>query len=812
METRNTLLVKDPEEHEPESEHDKKENPETKESSEVKERGSESAAHTVPPPTSPTSPFGLGNVSPLLEPARASHQSLVQGTVPPRQTPLVEHAGNGVAEGNYEKRATLQMLGMKFLRLAHRLGETSQNLVVAEVLYKLGLAEQRQGRNQSRVGAFSFYRASAMAEQVEATGKPLDLSCSIMVLGKSGVGKSATINSIFDEVKSSTNAFETGTKTVQDVVGTVQGIKVRMIDTPGLLTCGLDQRQNEKILYSVKRFIKKNPPDIILYLDRLDMQSRDFGDMLLLRTITKILGPSIWSNAIVVLTHAACAPPEGDSRTALSYELFVAQRSYVVQRAIGEAANDTILMNPVLLVENHNASRTDEVGQRILPNDLAWKPHLLLLTFEYKILTEADTILKLQTSPPEKPLANSLILLKVPLPSLMQSRAQVAFPDEQFNDVDSMDESSDSDDEANYDELPPFNALTRAQISKLSKSQKNAYFDELEYREKLFMKKQLKDEKNLRKLMKKMEASSDDIANRFYGSNIKEEGGGSTNQWLVRPAPEPDDNCGDFHAGHDAIYVERLFAIKKKTPLSFSAKVRKDKKQAKIEMDVAGSIKHGEGRVTTLSFESIDMQPIAKSIGYDIEKEMVYTLRSDTGFHNFRHNKTIVGLSLTRLDDALATGVKLEDQLIINRSLRLVMTGGAVTGRGDIVYVGSLEANLRDRNNPLARSFSTLGSSFISCNGELGIAGSVQTQIPLGRSSNLVAYANFNNIKTGKLSICLNTFQHLQIALVGLVPLIRKIVRKYQQMSMDNDQRTMLVIRVCFYAVGISVLLLVKST
>ncbi|KAI3880922.1 hypothetical protein MKW92_040796 [Papaver armeniacum] len=779
METRTTLLVKDPEEHESESEHDKKENPKIKESSEVKERGSESAAHPVPPPrsanlTSPTSPVGLGNVSPLL-PARASHQSLVQGTEPPRQTMLVEHAGNDVAEGNDEKRATLQMLGMKFLRLAHRLGETSQNLVVAEVLYKLGLAEQRQGRNQSRVGAFSFDRASAMAEQVEASGKPLDLSCSIMVLGKSGVGKSATINSIFDEVKSSTNAFETGTKMVQDVVGTVQGIKVRMIDTPGLLTCGLDQRQNEKILYSVKTIYQKEPT------------RHHFGDMLLLRTVTKILGPSIWSNAIVVLTHAACAPPEGDSRTALSYELFVAQRSYVVQRAIGEAADDTILMNPVLLVENHYASRTDEVGQRILPNGLAWKPHLLLLSFAYKILTEADTILKLQTSPPEKPLANSLILLKVLLPSLMQSRAQVTFPDEQFNDVDSMDESSDSDDEANYDELPPFNALTRAQISKLSKSQKNAYFDELEYREKLFMKKQLKDEKNLMKKMKKMEASSDDVANRFYGSNIKEEGGGLTNQWLVRPVPEPDDNCGDFHAGHDAIYVERLFAIKKKTPLSFSAKVRKDKKQAKIEMDVTGSIKHGEGRVTTLSFESIDMQPIAKSIGYDIEKEMVYTLRSDTGFHNFRHNKTIVGLSLTRLDDAIATGVKLEDQLIINRSLRLVMTGGAVTGRGDIVYVGSLEANLRDRNNPLARSFSTLGSSFISCNGELGIAGSVQTQIPLGRSSNLVAYANFNNSKTGKLSICLNTFQHLQIALVGLVPLIRKIVRKYRQMSMDND-------------------------
>ncbi|GKF30222.1 translocase of chloroplast 120, chloroplastic-like protein [Tanacetum coccineum] len=139
-----------------------------------------------------------------------------------------------------------------------------------------------------------------------------------MVLGKTGVGKSATINSIFDEVKFRTDAFQLGTKKVQDVVGTVQGIKVRVIDTPGLLPFWADQRKNQKILQSVKMFIQKSPPAIVLYLDRLDMQSRD--DMPLLRTITDIFGQSIWFNAIVVLTHAASAPPEGPNGTATSYE------------------------------------------------------------------------------------------------------------------------------------------------------------------------------------------------------------------------------------------------------------------------------------------------------------------------------------------------------------------------------------------------------------------------------------------------------------------------------------------------------------
>ncbi|PQQ07294.1 hypothetical protein Pyn_29149 [Prunus yedoensis var. nudiflora] len=141
------------------------------------------------------------------------------------------------------------MIRVKFLRLAHRLGQTPHNVVVAQVLYRLGLAEQLRGRNGGRVGAFSFDRASAMAEQLEASGnEPLDFACTIMVLGKTGVGKSATINSIFDEVKFNTDAFQMGTKKVQDVVGTVQGIRVRVIDTPGLLPSWSDQRQNEKIL------------------------------------------------------------------------------------------------------------------------------------------------------------------------------------------------------------------------------------------------------------------------------------------------------------------------------------------------------------------------------------------------------------------------------------------------------------------------------------------------------------------------------------------------------------------------------------
>lgn len=756
-------------------------------------------------PAPPARPAGLGRAAPLLEPApRVVQQPRVNGSASHVQNQQIEDAVNGDAEEYDETREKLQMIRVKFLRLAHRLGQTPHNVVVAQVLYRLGLAEQLRGRNGGRVGAFSFDRASAMAEQLEAAGQePLDFSCTIMVLGKTGVGKSATINSIFDEVKFSTDAFQMGTKKVQDVVGTVQGIKVRVIDTPGLLPSLSDQRQNEKILHSVKRFIKKTPPDIVLYLDRLDMQSRDFSDMPLLRTITEIFGPSIWFNAIVVLTHAASAPPDGPNGTASSYDMFVTQRSHVVQQAIRQAAGDMRLMNPVSLVENHSACRTNRAGQRVLPNGQVWKPHLLLLSFASKILAEANALLKLQDSPPGKPFPNRTRAPPLPflLSSLLQSRQQVKLPEEQFGDDDDidddLDESSDSDEETEFDELPPFKRLTKAQEARLSKAQKKAYFDELEYREKLFMKKQLKEEKKRRKMMKKMASLAKDMPSDF-SENVEEESGGgaslpipsadynlpasfdsdnptyryrhldSTNQWFVRPVL--DSHGWDHDVGYEGINVERLFVVRDKIPLSFSSQVTKDKKDANVQLEVASSIKHGEGKATSVGF---DMQSVGK--------DLAYTLRSETRFSNSRKNRATAGVSVTLLGDALSAGLKVEDKLIANKRFRLVMTGGAMTARGDVAYGGSLEAQLRDKDYPLGRSLSTLGLSVMDWHGDLAIGLNIQSQIPVGRSSNLIARANLNNRGAGQVSIRLNSSEQIQIALVGLVPLLRKLLDHLQQ-------------------------------
>ncbi|GLJ52066.1 hypothetical protein SUGI_1107320 [Cryptomeria japonica] len=709
-----------------------------------------------------------------------------------------------------ETQEKLQVLRVKFLRLMHRFCQTPDNFVVGQVLYRLGLAEQLWwSRNSRRTGPFKFDTSNLIAQELEASQREdLDFTCTILVLGKTGVGKSATINSIFGEVKSETNAFRAGTKVTQEIVGTINGIQVRVIDTPGLLVSCSDQSQNGKILASVKRFIRKTPPDIVLYIDRLDMQSKGKDDLPLLCTITDAFRPEVWSNAILVLTHAASAPPDGPYGTPISYETYISQRSQAVQQTIRQAAGDMQLINPVSLVENHTSCRTDRVGQRILPNGQIWKTDLLLLCFASKILAEASSLLKLKDGMHEKPLVTHVTAPPLPLflYSLLQSRSQLKLPEEQLWDVDvsddGLEDSSDLEEESEYDKLPPLKRLTRSQIARLDKEQKKAYFDEVDYREKLFMKKQWKDKRCQRRSMKKIKTRE---KNEKYKKHMEEEVGtaeltpismpdvalppsfdadspayryrflDTVSQWLVQPVLE--SYGWDHDIGYEGLNLEKTFVIGSKIPVSISGQVIKDKDEANLQLECAASVKHGEGKMT---LARLDIQ--------NIGKEVSYTLHSETRFSNFKYNKIKAGMAFTLLGDSLSVGMKLEDILMIGKRFKVVLNGGTMSDRGGLAYGGNLEATLRDKDYPIGGKLATLGLSVMNSHEGLAFGFNLQSHFGIGRNTSMDACANFNRNGKGQASVCIRSFEQLQIALVGVIPIIKALIghRFFSWLSVDR--------------------------
>ncbi|KAF2289178.1 hypothetical protein GH714_029239 [Hevea brasiliensis] len=704
---------------------------------------------------------------------------------------------NNTGEEEQKMIEKIQHIRVKFLRLVQRLGHSPEDSIVAQVLHRLVLAS---GLHVSQ--EFTLEDSKKMATQLEAEGKDdLDFCLNILVIGKSGVGKSATINSIFGQKKVMINAFEPATTRAEEIVGAIDGVRIRILDTPGLRSPVKEEATNRKILVSIKKITKKFPPDVVLYVDRLDDHTRDLNDFLLLASLTNSLTPSVWRNAIVTLTHAAATPPDGPSGSPLSFEVFVAQRSHSVQQAISQAVGDLRLMypsmrHPVSLVENHPLCEKNKQGQRILPNGQSWRSQLLLLCYSLKILSEVSSITK-PVDPFDYNKLFGLQLRPLPLPhlvsSLLQSRPHPKLTAGQGGDDDDSDmDLFDSDEEDEYDQLPSFKPLKKSQVNKLSRVQRKAYFDEYDYRVKLLQKKQwIEGVKKLKELKKKGKDSRSD--RDYTGEDVDQEDGGPasvpvpipefvlppsfdsdspsyryrmlepTSQLLVRPVL--DSQGWDHDCGYDGVSLERNLAIAGQFPGGFAVQITKDKKEFNIHLDSSICVKHGENRSTMAGF---DIQTIGRQLGY--------ILRSETKFKNFKINNTSAGISIALLSKNVATGLKIEDQIAIGKRLALVGNAGAVRSGGDTAYGANFEVHLKSKDFPVEQEQSTLGLSLMNWRGDLGVLANLDSQFSIGRNSKMAIHVGMNNRQSGQITIKTSS-PELQVAVVSIIPMAISILK-----------------------------------
>ncbi|KAA0052960.1 translocase of chloroplast 34-like [Cucumis melo var. makuwa] len=196
----------------------------------------------------------------------------------------------------------------------------------------------------------------------------------ILVMGKGGVGKSSTVNSIIGERVVSVSPFQSEVPRPVMVSRSRAGFTLNIIDTPGIIEGGYI---NDQALEIIKRFLLNKTIDILLYVDRLDAYRVDNLEKQVIKAITDSFGKAIWSRALIVLTHAQFSPPDG-----LPYDEFVSRRSEALVRTVRFGASFRKveiqgLNIPVVLVENSGRCSKNEKDEKVLPNGIAWIPHLV---------------------------------------------------------------------------------------------------------------------------------------------------------------------------------------------------------------------------------------------------------------------------------------------------------------------------------------------------------------------------------------------------------------------------------------------------
>ncbi|ESQ55895.1 hypothetical protein EUTSA_v10024270mg [Eutrema salsugineum] len=291
-----------------------------------------------------------------------------------------------ISEKVKERVEKTKLLKEKLQRIIRTIDLGGENSAVTEVESKLSLAD---GEHQTSLGLDYVSDGTKIMLPEQEFPDDLDFSINVLVIGKTGVGKSATVNSIFGETKSPVGAFRVTTKSANYVVGNVGGVLIRVLDTPGLVSSATEEQYNQDVLMSIKKSIRAFPVDVFLFIDRLD----DNPDIHLLRIVTSSLGSSIWRNAIVVLTHAASDVPDSSS-----CKDFIAQRSSLMHQSIRQAVPelayvDQSKMPGIVLAENNNLSSL--CGNKTSESTCVdWRLNLLILCCSVKIGSKADSLQK----------------------------------------------------------------------------------------------------------------------------------------------------------------------------------------------------------------------------------------------------------------------------------------------------------------------------------------------------------------------------------------------------------------------------------
>jgi GTP-binding protein EngB required for normal cell division len=172
----------------------------------------------------------------------------------------------------------------------------------------------------------------------------------ILIVGRTGVGKSSTINSILGVEVAEVGHFEPTTAEIHFYDGRIGSAPVLVIDTPGFCDARSDRSNDPAYVALIKRLVGEI--DLVIFITRLDDARVEASELDTLKLLSESFSQEIWQRAVVCLTRADAIPRS-------RYDFHFEGRSRVIRNALADVAGDEAALIPFVAISNERKRTPD---------------------------------------------------------------------------------------------------------------------------------------------------------------------------------------------------------------------------------------------------------------------------------------------------------------------------------------------------------------------------------------------------------------------------------------------------------------------